>query len=422
MLMVPGLALFYGGMVRRKNVLGTMMHSIAALGIVGIEWVVIGYSMAFGASWHGIVGWDWNFFFLKGILPGTVHPGTHIPELVYIMFQGMFAIITPALITGAFAERVKFSAFTLFTLLWGVLIYNPLAHWVWGGGWLGPGDTGFHIGAIDFAGGTVVHISAGFSALVATLYVGKRIGYPSHVLQPNSLVLTLLGAGLLWFGWFGFNGGSAVGVNNPSVTGPVGNAALAFTTTQIAAAAGGMAWLIAEWFKHGRPTSLGFASGLVAGLVAITPASGFVPPWAAIVIGVLAGLVCYAAVLAKAGLGYDDSLDAFGVHGVGGFLGAILTGVFAVEAFGGTQGPIDGNYAQVWKQLVAAGSAAAYAVIGTIILCVMVDKLVGFRQPHRGNRRHGCRHPRRTRLDARNRPGPHRFLPRRPHPRARTPP
>jgi ammonium transporter, Amt family len=225
-----------------------------------------------------------------------------------------------------------------------------------------------------------VHISAGFSALVAALYVGKRVGYPAHVLQPNSLVLTMLGAGLLWFGWFGFNGGSAVGINNATF----GSAAVAFTTTQIAAAAGGMAWLIAEWMKHGRPTSLGFASGLVAGLVAITPASGYVAPWAAIVIGGLAGLICYAAVLIKAGLGYDDSLDAFGVHGIGGFLGALLTGVFCQKLFNdaGADGLIAGNYAQVWKQLVAAGAAAGYAVVGTLILCFLVDKIVGFRVSH----------------------------------------
>jgi ammonium transporter, Amt family len=374
MLMVPGLALFYGGMVRRKNVLGTMMHSMAALGIIGVEWVVIGYAMAFGQTQHGIIGWDTKLLFLQGVMPDHVHNGTSTSELVFVMFQGMFAIITPALITGAFAERVKFSAFALFTLLWGLLIYNPLAHWVWGGGWLGPGTDGLHIGAIDFAGGTVVHISAGFSALVTALYLGKRIGYPTSVLQPNSLVLTLLGAGLLWFGWFGFNGGSAVSAGN--------GAALAFTNTQIAAAAGGLAWMLAEWAKHGRPTSLGFASGLVAGLVAITPASGFVPPWTSILIGLAAGTICYGAVLLKAKLGYDDSLDAFGVHGVGGFLGAILTGVFAVAAFGGTSGLIDpANHAagQVGKQFIAAGAAAAFGMIGTLILVFVIDKLVGFR-------------------------------------------
>jgi ammonium transporter, Amt family len=373
MFMVPGLALFYAGMVRRKNALGTIMHSMAALGIIGVEWVVIGYAMAFGSSVHGVVGWDPNLLFLKGITPDLIHKGTKIPEMVFVMFQGMFAIITPALITGAFAERVKFSAFALFTLLWGLLIYNPLAHWVWApGGWLG---TQGGLGAIDFAGGTVVHISAGASALVTALYVGKRIGYPRGVLQPNSLVLTLLGAGMLWFGWFGFNGGSAVGSN--------GSAALAFTTTQIAAAAGGMAWLIAEWMKHGRPTSLGFASGLVAGLVAITPASGFVPPWAALLIGGAAGTVCFAAVILKGKFGYDDSLDAFGVHGVGGFLGAVLTGVFAVKLFGGTPGLVDGAGQQVLSQLIAAVSAAAYAMMGTLLLVVIIDKLVGFRVTRR---------------------------------------
>ncbi len=371
MFMMPGLALFYAGMVRRKNVLGTMMHSMAVLGIIGVEWVVVGYAMAFGTSQHGIVGWDWNLLFLKGVTPDLIHNATKTPELVFIMFQGMFAIITPALITGAFAERVKFSGYALFMLLWGLFIYNPLAHWVWGGGWLGLGDG--NVGAIDFAGGTVVHISAGFSALVCALYVGKRLGYPTSVLQPNSLVLTLLGAGMLWFGWFGFNGGSAVASN--------GNAGGAFAATQIAAAAGGLAWMIAEWIKHGRPTSLGFASGLVAGLVAITPASGYVSPAASIAIGVAAGLVCYAAVLIKAKAGYDDSLDAFGVHGVGGFLGALLTGVFCQLAFnsGGANGALSGNVGQVWKQLIAAGSAAAFGMVGTLILLVIVDKTVGFR-------------------------------------------
>jgi Amt family ammonium transporter len=373
MFMMPGLALFYAGMVRRKNVLGTMMHSMAALGIIGVEWVAIGYAMAFGSDHAGIIGWDPKLLFLNGILPDHVHAGTKTPELVYVMFQGMFAIITPALITGAFAERVKFSAFALFTLLWGLLIYNPLAHWVWApGGWLGNQGG---LGAIDFAGGTVVHISAGASALVMALYLGKRIGYPQGVLQPNSLVLTLLGAGMLWFGWFGFNGGSAVASN--------GSAALAFTTTQIAAAAGGMAWLIAEWMKHGRPTSLGFASGLVAGLVAVTPASGFVPPWAALIIGTAAGLVCYSAVLLKGKFGYDDSLDAFGVHGVGGFLGALLTGVFAVKVFGGTAGLVDGAGKLVGIQLAAAASAAAFGMIGTLILVIVIDKVIGFRVSRR---------------------------------------
>jgi Amt family ammonium transporter len=374
MLMVPGLALFYAGMVRRKNVLGTMMHSMAALGIVGLEWVIIGYAMSFGqlnGAANKFIGFDSQLLFLRGVTPGMLHNGTHIPELVFIMFQGMFAIITPALIAGAFAERVKFSGYVLFTLLWSLLIYNPLAHWVWGGGWLGLGAG--NVGALDFAGGTVVHISAGFSALVTALYLGKRIGYPTNVLQPNSLVLTLLGAGILWFGWFGFNGGSAAGITTPGF----GSAAVAFTTTQIAAAAGAMGWLIAEWLKHGRPTSLGVASGLVAGLVAITPASGFVSPGAAILIGLAAGVICYSAVLVKAKLGYDDSLDAFGVHGVGGFLGALLTGLFCSKIF--NPDGADASMGQFMSQFIAASSAAAYGAIGTLVLVFITDKLVGFR-------------------------------------------
>ena len=369
MLMMPGLALFYAGMVRRKNVLGTMMQSMAVLGIVGLEWVIIGYALSFGGHGNKFVGWDNQLLFLNGVLPNMLHNGTKVPELVFIMFQGMFAIITPALITGAFAERVQFKSYAVFMLLWSLVVYNPLCHMVWGGGWLGAGEG--NMGALDFAGGTVVHISAGVSALVMALYLGKRIGYPSHVLQPNSLVLTLLGAGMLWFGWFGFNGGSAVASN--------GLAGLAFTTTMIAAAAGSMGWLIAEWLRHGRPTTLGFASGLVAGLVAITPASGFVPPWAAIVIGLVAGVICYEAVLIKAKLGYDDSLDAFGVHGVGGFLGALLTGVFAVKAFGGTSGLVDGASGQVWSQLVAGLTAAGYAAAATLVLAVVIDKVMGLR-------------------------------------------
>lgn len=369
MLMVPGLALFYAGMVRKKNVLGTMMHSMAALGIIGLEWVIIGYAMAFGKTQGGIVGWDPKLLFLGGVDPSQLHAGTHIPELAFIMFQGMFAIITPALISGAFAERIKFGGYCVFTLLWGLLVYNPLAHWVWGGGWLGAKPAG--IGALDFAGGTVVHISAGVSALVMAVYLGKRMGYPNSVIRPNSLVLTFAGAGLLWFGWFGFNGGSASASN--------GSAAGAFTATQVAAAAGAMAWMIAEWLKHGRPTTLGVASGLVAGLVAVTPASGFVTPMGAMAIGAAAGVACYLAVLMKGKLGYDDSLDAFGVHGVGGFLGAVLTGVFAAVAYGGTKGAFEGNVGLVGTQLIAACSAAVYAGVMTLILVVVIDKLFGLR-------------------------------------------
>lgn len=377
MFMMPGLALFYAGMVRRKNVLGTMMHSMAVLGIVGIEWVIVGYAMAFGKSQGGVVGWDSQLLFLRGVVPEDLHNMTQVPELIFIMFQGMFAIITPALISGAFAERVKFSSFVMFTLLWSIFIYNPLAHWVWGGGWLGlaPQEaTGYYVNAIDFAGGTVVHISAGVSALVMALYLGKRLGYPNTVIQPNALVLTLLGAGMLWFGWFGFNGGSAGGANKL--------ATVAFTTTNIAAASGAMGWLLAEWLKHGRPTTLGLASGLVAGLVAITPASGYVSPGAAIIIGGLAGVICYSAVLLKSRLGYDDSLDAFGVHGIGGFLGALLTGIFCQKAFnsGGADGMlVTGQFAQFNSQLIAALAAAAYGAIGTLIIVWVVDKTIGFR-------------------------------------------
>ncbi len=377
MLMVPGLALFYGGMVRRKNILGTMMHSMAALAIIGVEWILIGYAMSFGTDHAGIIGWDWGRVLLWNIMPQQPRAGTHIPEYVFMAYQGMFAIITPALIAGAIAERVKFSAYLLFILGWGLLVYNPVAHWVWGGGWIGAapaaGDGLFHLGAYDFAGGIVVHVTAGVSALITALYVGKRIGYPTSVLQPNSLVLTLLGAGLLWFGWFGFNGGSALASNS--------TAGLAFTTTQFAAVGGALSWMLAEWLKHGRPTSMGLASGLVAGLATVTPAAGFVSPAAGLLIGAIAGVVCFRAVLAKVKLGYDDSLDAFGVHGIGGFMGAIFVGVFGSKLLNadGVNGAIAGNANQITIQLAAALSVALYSIIGTWGLMFAVDKLVGFR-------------------------------------------
>src|SRR5262245_31279452 len=311
MFMVPGLALFYGGIVRRKNVLGTMMQSMVALGLIGVLWVLVGYSLAFGTTWKGYIGWNEDYLGLQGVLSDKVFPGTKIPIFVHCMYQGMFAIITPALISGALAERIRFGPFCLFILLWSTLVYAPLAHWVWAidargnpVGWLGA------LGALDFAGGTVVHVAAGVSGLAAILALRKRIGYPEHAMHPSSMVLTLLGAGLLWFGWFGFNGGSALGSN--------GLAGAALTATQVAAAAAALSWLLVEWWHRGKPTALGFATGLVAGLVAITPASGFVAPLSAIVIGLLAGLVCYAAVFLKPRLKYDDSLDAFGVHGIGG--------------------------------------------------------------------------------------------------------
>jgi ammonium transporter, Amt family len=376
MLMVPGLALFYGGMVRRKNILGTMMHSMAALAIIGVEWILIGYAMSFGTDHAGIIGFDWSRVLLWGIKPDSVHGNApHIPEYVFMAYQGMFAIITPALIAGAIAERVKFSAYLLFILGWGLLVYNPVCHWVWGGGWMGPEtkDGLFHLGAYDFAGGIVVHVTAGVSALITALYVGKRIGYPTSVLQPNSLVLTLLGAGLLWFGWFGFNGGSALASNT--------TAGLAFTTTQFAAVGGALSWMLAEWLKHGRPTSMGLASGLVAGLATVTPAAGFVSPAAGLLIGIIAGVVCFRMVLAKSKLGYDDSLDAFGVHGVGGFMGAIFVGIFASKMLNadGVNGAIAGHPNQITIQFTAALAVAAYSIAGTWVLMYAIDKVMGFR-------------------------------------------
>jgi Amt family ammonium transporter len=379
LLMVPGLALFYGGMVRRKNVLGTMMHSMAALAIIGIQWLVVGYSLAFGKSHGGWLGWDWAYVGLQGILSNQVFPGTHIPIYVHCMYQGMFAIITPALISGAFAERIRFGPYCLFILLWGILVYDPLAHWVWAvneegqpAGWLG------QLGALDFAGGTVVHIAAGVSGLAAILVLRKRLGYPEHAMHPNSMVLTLLGAGLLWFGWFGFNGGSALASN--------GLAGSALTASQVAAAAAALSWMLVEWRHKGKPTALGLASGVVAGLVAITPASGFVTPLAALVIGLLAGAICYAAVSLKPRLKYDDSLDAFGVHGVGGFIGALLTGVFASQllwqAGSGSSDPLgalkDGRLAQVGAQLIAALVAVAYSFLVTFVLVQLIQRVWGF--------------------------------------------
>jgi Amt family ammonium transporter len=394
LLMVPGLALFYAGMVRRKNVLGTMMHSFVAMGLIGIQWVLFGYCLAFGASQLGLIGWNTDFLGLWNVKPTARFPGTQIPVLLHCMYQGMFAIITPALISGAIAERVRFGPYCLFLLLWATLVYDPLAHWVWAVkeqpalttsthslatdpvGWLGA------MGAIDFAGGTVVHISAGFSALAAILILRKRRGYPEHAMHPNSMVLTLLGAGLLWFGWFGFNGGSALG------SGPL--AASALGVSQIAAAAAAIAWMFAEWLHKGKPTALGFASGLVAGLVAITPASGFVKPLGALAIGVAAGLVCYGAVCLKPKLKYDDSLDAFGVHGIGGFLGAVLTGVFVAGSYWMIASGYDANDkvglgaldkgpgVQIGVQLLAATVAAAYAFVVTYVIVVVLDKTVGF--------------------------------------------
>jgi Amt family ammonium transporter len=386
LLMIPGLALFYGGMVRQKNVLSTFMHSFVAMGIVGVQWAVVGYSLSFGpdVGHMGLIG-DFSKVMLNGLVivkdaaSGTVEwalfqnytkePGA-IPELVFAMYQAMFAIITVALISGAMAERVKFSAYCIFVLLWTTLVYDPLAHWVWmTDGWL------FKKGALDFAGGTVVHLSSGISALAFLIFLGKRHGYPTERMAPHNLPLTLLGVGLLWFGWFGFNAGSAiVGVNTSDAAG--GLAGLAFATTTIAPAAAGLSWMIAEWIHSGKPSALGFGSGVVAGLVVITPAAGFVQPGAALLMGIMAGLVCYGGILLKAKLKYDDSLDAFGVHGIGGTFGAIMTGVFATV---GATGLLAGNFKQLMTQLIAVVAAGAYAFIVTFIIAFVLEKTIGLR-------------------------------------------
>lgn len=384
MLMVPGLALFYAGMVRRKNVLATMMQSMIALSVVGVFWVVIGYSLAFGKSINGIIGWSPELLFMKGVKVDDILANTNIPVYVHMLFQGMFAIITPALISGAFAERIRFGPYLIFLLVWVTVIYCPLAHMVWAMNWWDATDAGTKVvgllgkpvadggfGALDFAGGTVVHIAAGFSALGGILVLRKRVGYPQLAIHPNSMVLCLIGAGLLWFGWFGFNGGSAV------ASGTL--AGSAFAATQAAAAAAGLSWVLAEWLLKGKPTALGLASGIVAGLVAVTPASGYVFVWGGLAIGAIAGIVCYGAVLLKPKLGYDDSLDVFGVHGVGGFLGAVLTGVFcyaSVNSAGG-DGVIAGG-SQFVPQLKAAAVSAIVAFIGGMVLTFVIDLLFGF--------------------------------------------
>lgn len=381
LLMLPGLALFYGGMVRTKNVLSTFMHSFVAMGIVGVQWMVIGYSLAFGPDLGGGLLGDLSKALLNGLI--SVTDGTPvyaifqnvadqggIPEYVFAMYQCMFAMITVALVSGALAERIKFSAYCLFVLLWTTLVYDPLAHWVWmADGWL------FKKGALDFAGGTVVHLSSGISALAVLIFLGKRHGFPHERMAPHSLPLTMLGVGLLWFGWYGFNAGSAVvGVNSVHAAG--GLAALAFTTTTLAPAAGGLSWMIAEWIHAGRPSALGFGSGVVAGLVVITPGAGFVQPGAALIMGTLAGIVCYGGVLMKARMKYDDSLDAFGVHGIGGTFGALATGVFATV---GATGLLSGNFEQFATQVIAVVAAGAYAFLVTLGIAFVLNKTIGLR-------------------------------------------
>jgi Amt family ammonium transporter len=362
--MTPGLAFFYGGMVRRKNVLSTLMHSFSALPLVTLQWLIVGYSLCFGASRGGFIG-GLEFAGLAGL---AFQAKGSVPHLAYVSYQMMFAVITPALIAGAFAERMRFSAYVVFVLAWSTLVYDPVAHWVWAEkGWLA------QMGALDFAGGTVVHLAAGISALVCAVVLGKRTGYPHERHAPHNLTMTLTGAGILWFGWFGFNAGSALGSN--------GLAALALLDTHVAAGAGACGWLFVEWAHRKKPTALGVASGLVAGLVGITPAAGFVAPWAAALIGLAAGLVCYAAVVSKERLGYDDTLDAFGVHGVGGALGALLTGVFADKALNGDgrNGVIHGNPGQMVPQLVGVVVVGLYAAIVTWVLLRIIDKTIGLR-------------------------------------------
>ena len=368
MLMTPGLALFYGGMVRRKNVLGTIMQSFIALGVMTILWVLYGYSLSFGPDkWHIIGGLEWIGLKGVGLEPNPDYAAT-IPHQAFMIFQMMFAVITPALITGAFAERFKFKTYLVFLVLWATLVYFPLAHWVWGvGGWIR------NLGALDFAGGLVVHISSGVSALAAAIVVGKRKSHGLENMAPHNLSMTLLGAALLWFGWFGFNGGSAVASGALATS--------AFVVTHIATAAAALSWMIAEWIYRGKATVLGAASGAVAGLVAITPASGFVGPMPALIIGLVAGTLCYMAVNLKTKLGYDDSLDAVGVHGVGGTWGAIATGLFASKAINsaGNNGLFFGNASLLWSQIISIGAVWVYSFVITLVILKALDWTMGLR-------------------------------------------
>ena len=365
MMTIPGVAMFYGGMVRKKNVLATAMQSFAVACVMTVLWMIIGYSLAFtdGGGMNAYVG-GLDKMLLRGIGVDTLS-GT-IPETVFMTFQMTFAIITPALITGALADRMKFSSLLVFLSLWMILVYAPITHWVWGGGFLA------EAGVLDFAGGTVVHINSGVAALVGAMVLGRRRGYGTENMAPHNLILSVIGASMLWVGWFGFNAGSAVAAN--------GSAGMAMAVTQIATAAAALSWMFAEWISRGKPSVLGIVSGAVAGLVAITPASGYVDPFAALIIGLVAGLVCYwGAVVLKPKLGYDDSLDVFGVHGLGGITGALLTGVFAVEAIGGTPGLLEGNAGQVLIQLEGIGATIVYCAIITFVLLKIIDAVMGLR-------------------------------------------
>ncbi len=376
LLMVPGLAMFYGGLVRTKNVLGTMMHSFAAMGIMSVLWIAVGYSMCFGSNvLGGWFGWNPEYVFLSGI-DTSVKDG--IPEYVFSMFQGKFAIITPALIAGAFAERVNFKSYCIFIAAWGLLVYNPLCHWVWA-------SDGFLLnlgamGAIDFAGGTVVHISAGVSGLIAAIYLGPRRGFPKANMDPNNLVMTMIGGGLLWVGWFGFNAGSSIGSGLST--------AQALTATQVAAAGGALTWMIIEGIHQGKATALGFVSGILAGLVAVTPAAGVVQPYGALVLGIIASLVCYYTISLKDKFKYDDSLDAFGIHGVGGILGAVFLTFFIrrswmQEAAAATTDGVWTIWNQLGIQVAAVLIAVVYAAAVTLLIIVVIQKTIGFKSSDR---------------------------------------
>ncbi len=359
MFMTPGLALFYAGMARKKNVLSTMMQSFFILGLISLQWVLWGYTLSFGTDVSGIIG---GLGYL-GLNHVGIEPRGTIPHLLFMMFQGMFAVITVALITGAYAERIKFSVVVVFSLLWATIVYDPLCHWVWGGGWLAS------LGVLDFAGGIVVHISCGISALVAALYIGRRKGYPREHMPPHNLTLTVVGMGILWFGWFGFNAGSALASD--------GAAVLAFVTTNTAAAAGTITWGFIEWGHRGKPTMLGAMSGAVAGLGSITPAAGFVTPGAAILIGLVAAVFCYIAVtMLKPWFGYDDTLDVFGIHGIAGTWGTLATGIFATV---GATGLIAGNPAQLFHQAVGAGATIVLSAVGTYVILKALDLTMGLR-------------------------------------------
>ena len=363
-LMTPGLGFFYGGLVRRKNLANTIMACFVAVVVIGVQWVVIGYSLAFSSDVNGFVGnLDWLALNGVGLEPSSYAPT--IPHLAFMMFQGMFAIITPALIVGAVVERIRFKAFILFLLLWSTLVYSPVAHWVWGGGWLGS------LGALDFAGGTVVHVNAGFAALAAALMLGRRIGYGNSSMEPSNITYVILGAGLLWFGWFGFNAGSALAANEL--------AANALVTTNTAAAAAGFAWMVLSVLHRGKASIIGVASGAVAGLVAITPASGFVDARGALAIGALAGVLCYYAVMLRSKLRVDDSLDVWGIHGVGGMWGAVATGIFANPAINGAAGLLFGNLNQITPQIVATIATAVYSFAVTLVILKILDMVVGLR-------------------------------------------